>query len=91
MKLTRPGKPLYMSIQRNAFLMDFGNSCLADIWDSSSAPHPTGFRRHENKKWAEMIERQVYPNHSDIDWYEYVEWVTQGGGDEWFQEKSNDL
>ena len=42
LKLTRPGKPLYMSIQRDAFLMDFGNSCLADMWDSSSAPHPTG-------------------------------------------------
>ena len=90
---TRPGKtkPLYRSVQRDSFLMDFDNSCLANNWDSSSAPHPTGVRRHENEKWAEMIQSQVYPNHSDIDWYEYVEWVTQGGGDEMFQEKSNDL
>ena len=71
--------------------MDFENSCLANHWDSSSAPHPTGVRRHENEKWAEMIQSQVYPNHSDIDWYEYVEWVTQGGGDEMFKETSNDL
>ena len=91
LKLTRPGKPLYMSIQRDSFLMDLEKSCLADNWDSSSAPHPTGVRRHDNEKWAEMIQSQVYPNHSDIDWYEYVEWVTQGGGDEMFQEKSNDL
>ena len=84
LKLTRPGKtkPLYMGIPRDSFLMDFETPCLANHWDSSSTPHPTGVRRHENEKWAEMIQSQVYPNHSDIDWYEYVEWVTQGGGDE---------
>ena len=91
LKITRPGKSLYYSIERDSFYMDFENPRLANHWDSSSAPHPTGVRRHENEKWAEMIQSQVYPNHSDIDWYEYVEWVTQGGGDEWFQEKSNDL
>ena len=75
LKLSRPGKtkPLYMSIQRDSFLMDFANSCLANNWDSSSAPHPAGARRHENENWAEMIQSQVYPNHSDIDWYDYVE------------------
>ena len=91
LKSARPGKPLYYSIQRDSFYMDFENSCLANHWDSSSTPHPTGINRHENEKWAEMIQSQVYPNHSDIDWYEYVEWVTQWGGDEMFQEKSNDL
>ena len=91
LKITRPGKPLYYSIQRDSFYMDFENSCLANHWDSSSTPHPTGVNRHENEKWAEMIQSQVYPNHSDIDWYEYVKWVTQGGGDEMFQEKSKDL
>ena len=78
LKITRPGKPLYYSIQRDSFYMVFVNSCLANHWDSSSAPHPTGVRRHENEKWAGMIQSQVYPNHSDIDWYEYVEWVSQG-------------
>ena len=86
LKISRPSKPLYYSIQRDSFYMDFENSCLANHWDSSSAPQLTGVRRHENEKWAEMIRSQVYPNHSDIDWDEYVEWVTQGGGDEWFQE-----
>ena len=90
LKIPRPGnKPLYYSIQRDSFYMDFENSCLAHNWDSST-PHPTGINRHENEEWAEMIQSQVYPNHSDIDWYEYVEWVSQGGGDEWFQEKSDD-
>ena len=89
LKLYRPGKTkqLYMRLHRDAFLMDFEISCLANNWDSSSAPHPTGVRRHENEKWAELIQSQVYPNHSDVDWYDYVEWVSQGGGDEWFQEK----
>ena len=89
---TRPGKarPLYMSIQRDAFFMDFENACLATFWNSSE-PHPKGEKRHLNKKWAEMIRSQVCPNRSDIDWYENVEWATQGGGDEWFQGKSEDL
>ena len=87
---TRPRKKL-SSAEVDAFLMDWENECLANHWDSSSAPHPTGVRRHENEKWAEIIRGQVFPNHSDIDWYDYVEWVTQGGGDEWFQEKSNDV
>ncbi len=41
-------------------------------------------RRFENAEWAELIKRNVYPHHSDIDWEEYVEWVSNGGGDEWF-------
>ena len=35
----------------------------------------------------EMIQTQVYPNHSDVDWQEYVDWVENGGGDEWFEEE----
>ena len=65
--------------------MDFKISCL-EMWDSSVKEHPKGPRRHENKEWAELIQSQVYPNHSDVDWWEYSEWVTRGGGDEWFQE-----
>ena len=42
-------------------------------------------KRHENPEWQKMIQTQVYPNHSDIDWQEYVDWCENGGGDEWFQ------
>ena len=78
LKITRPGKPLYYSIERESFCMDFENSCLANRWDSSSTPHPTGVRRHENEKRAKMIRSQVYPNQSDVDWYDYLEWVSEG-------------
>ena len=33
-----------------------------------------------------MIQKEVYPYHSDVDWFEYVEWVQNGGGDEYFME-----
>ena len=46
---------------------------------------PTGPRRFEKADWAEVIKRNVYPHSSEVDWDEYVEWVSQGGGDEWFQ------
>ena len=65
---------------REDFLMDFENSLLED-WDNGI---PTGPRRFEEAEWAELVKRNVYPNHSDVDWDEYVEWVSSGGGDEWF-------
>ena len=34
-----------------------------------------------------MIQTQVYPNHSDVDWQEYVDWCEKGMGDDWFQEE----
>ena len=70
----------------DAFLMDFENACLVDNWNSS-VPHPVGPKRHEHKEWAKMIKSQVYPHHSDVDWEDYVEWVENGGGAEWFQIK----
>ena len=79
--MTRPHKSNALD---DTFLMDFGNSCLANHWDSSAGPHPTGVRRYENEKWADMILTQVYPN-SDIHWCDFCEWVMTGGGDEWFQ------
>ena len=63
--------------------MDFENSLL-EGW---AGPIPQGPRRYEKAEWAELIKKNVYPNHSDIDWYEYVEWVSQGGGDECFMEE----
>ena len=77
------------SISEN-FMMDFENACLANHWDSSVAHHPKGDKRHLNPEWAKMIQSQVYPHHSDVDWYEYIEWVKRGGGDEYFQEEINE-
>ena len=86
---TRPRKKL-LSVESDAFLMDFENACLANHWNSC-VPHPTGNRRYEHEEWAAMIKSQVFPHHSDVDWGEYVEWVQNGGGDEWFQEKDTDV
>jgi len=66
------------------FMRDFENACLKDNWNK---PHPNGAKRHENPEWGAMIQSQVYPHHSDVDWEEYVEWVSNGGGDEWFQDE----
>ena len=67
------------------FMMDFENECLSQNWDSSKRPHPKGPKRHEDPEWAAMIQSQVYPHHSDVDWEEYVEWSSVHG-DEWFLE-----
>ena len=67
-------------VEQNNFYMDFENSCLTG-W---SKPIPKGKTRHEDPEWQKHIQSQVYPNHSDIDWWEYREWVLAGGGDEWF-------
>ena len=77
-----------LSVKSDAFLMDFENACLASHWDSSVMAHPRGNRRYEHEEWAAMIKNQVFPHHSDVDWGEYVEWVQNGGGDEWFQENT---
>ena len=87
---TRPRKRL-LSVESDTFLMDFENACLASHWDSSVMPHPRGNQRYEHSEWAAMIKRQVFPHHSDVDWSDYVEWVQNGGGDEWFQENETDV
>ena len=73
------------TIDRDDFLMDLENEILRE-WDARK-DIPTGPRRYENAEWAELVKRNVYPHHSDVDWHEYVEWVSRGGGDEWFQEE----
>ena len=65
----------------HAFMTDFENSLL-DGWDK---PIPKGNQRHKNPEWAKHVQSQVFPNHSDVDWWEYVLWVEEGAGDEWFQ------
>ena len=47
-------------------------------------------KRHEDPEWMEMIQTQVYPNHSDVDWQEYVDWCEKGMGDEWFLEEEQE-
>ena len=74
---TRPRKKL-SSAEVDAFIMDFENACLANHWNSR-VPHPTGDRRYEHTEWAAMIQRQVFPHHSDVDWDEYCDWVQNGG------------
>ncbi len=74
---------MLLTPQRDAFFMDFENAILKD-WRKGI---PRGPRRYENAEWAELVKRDVYPHHSDVDWHEYVEWVSRGGGDEWFQEE----
>ena len=64
------------------FLMDFENSCLESFWGA----HPIGRERFKHPAWAAHIQANVFPFHSDIDWLEYVEWVSAGGGDDSFQE-----
>ena len=70
---------------RDNFLCDFESSCLINNWDNS-IPFPTGPKRFENPEWAKMIKSQVFPAHSDVDFFEYCDWCEAGGGDEWFQE-----
>ena len=71
---------------RNAFMMDFENSCLAD-WVGE---FPKSKRRHLDKDWAAFMQKQVFPHHSDVDWWEYCLFVESGGGDEYFQDINDD-
>ena len=79
-----PERPNKVHPKNYDFMMDFENECLAQNW---VGPPPTGPKRYENPEWAKMIQTQVFPFHSDIDWVEYVAYVEAGGGDEWFQEE----
>ena len=76
-----------ITVQRNNFMMDFENACLSHNWDIRIKPYPKGKTRHKNTDWAKMITSQVYPHHSDVDFCEYVDWVTRGYGDDCFQEE----
>ena len=77
---------MVMTPERDAFMMDFENAIFETDYDQTEEI-PKGPRRLENEKWAEAVKRNVYPHHSDVDWDEYCEWVSNGGGDEWFQEE----
>ena len=78
-----------LTVARDDFMMDFENSCLSQKWDSTKG-HPRGPKRYEDHEWAAMIQSQVYPNHSDVDWEEYIDWTSAGHGDEWFQAEEDE-
>jgi hypothetical protein len=79
-----PQRPRRVSPPNDDFMADFENEVLQS-WDARLGI-PRGTRRFENTEWAALIKRNVYPHHSDVDWSEYTAWVSQGKGDEWFQE-----
>ena len=68
-----------LSQERDAFMMDLENAILQD-WDARQSI-PQGKRRFENPHWAALVQRNVYPHHSDVTWSQYVEWVQQGGAE----------
>ncbi len=71
----------------NSFMMDFENYVLT-LWDARNGI-PTGPQRFEDEAWAALMKTQL--EFSDTCWDEYVAWVRDGGGDEWFQPVSDDL
>ena len=75
-----------ISAHQDAFLMDFENFYLM----SWKFPHfLKGNRRHEDPEWAKFMKSET-SKHSDVTWEEYVLWVEDGGGDEWFIEPVQD-
>ncbi len=78
-----PGRPARPS----DFMMDLENGVLEHAWDWRKGI-PRGPRRHEHPEWAAVMRRKVDPYHSDVTWAEYVDWVVNGGGDDWFEEGS---
>ena len=82
-----PKRPFPKVHRKNdAFMLDFENSLL-QLWDGF---HPKGPRRFEHPEWQKLVLSQVYPNHSDIDFHEYVAWCLSGGGELWFLDNADD-
>ena len=81
-----------LTLDRDSFMMDFENECLKEcVRNNWTGEFPKGPKRHEHSVWAAMIQSQVYPHHSDVDWDEYVRWVSSGVGDEFFQEINGEV
>ena len=45
--------------------------------------HPRGRRRYLDPLWSYHVQQYFWPN-GDNDWFEYAEWVDQGGGEDEF-------
>ena len=64
----------------DSFMMDFENYALRRYAKET----PTGLKRYRVNDWK--IHMKAALEYSDTTWDEYVLWVKNGGGDEWFQE-----
>ena len=68
--------------EKDNYYMDMENSAL-DKWPKLIIK---GKMRILNKEWLEHIKKYIdYGCGLDIAMEEYIEWVLQGGGDEWFE------
>ena len=65
---------------RHAFLTDLENECLKEY----TGHCPKGILRYKNESWAAHMKKNLYPFHSDADWWDYVKFCEEGHGDEWF-------
>jgi hypothetical protein len=91
--IIHPHRPQEQIRCGNLFMMEFENELLW-LWGSRTKgnrtkgthikEHPKGRKRFMDHEWAKFVTSQVYPFHSDVDWDDYVDWVANGGGDEWF-------
>ncbi len=63
-------------------LTDFENHCLNE-WDARQGI-PTGPKRYEDEAWAAHVLSLL--EDSEFGWSEYVTYVNEGYGDEWFME-----
>ena len=79
----RPRRCHHSRPGRDNYLMDFENMILENEWDATNG-FPTGPRRFEKAEWAKTVRMHCFPNNPHVDFDEYVDWVSQGGGDEWF-------
>ena len=85
----RPVRPatLKQAKERDVFFCDLENAVLRDFHGDT----PTGPQRYLNPDWAALMKKNLYPFHTDADWWEYVEFCENGGGDEWFYDLSADF
>ena len=80
---------------KDNFMMGFELACLADFrrpGTGAEQKHHVGPDRHQDRERAAFLKEQVYPLHSDVidvDWDEYVAWVSHGGGDEGFTDDNS--
>jgi hypothetical protein len=68
----------------DSFMMDFENDVLRDF---DGGYVPKNKNRHTDSRWAALVRRNVDPHHTDVTWAEYAEFVSNGGGDQWFMEE----
>ena len=85
----RPNRCLHNGPGRDDFITDLENEILR-LWNYSIYM-PKGPKRFEKAAWAALVQNNVFPHHSDIDWDEYVDWVSNGGGDDMFVDDDSEI